>query len=353
MTPTHPTPAPRGGAARLAATVVAVLTATVALLVGPPAASADDDVRLDPVQVADTSPVEPGIVRIDTRLSVQQAVGAGTGIVLSPDGIVLTNNHVIRGADDIAVTSVGNGQRYAVDVLGYDRKSDVAVLRLRGAEGLPVAPIGDASRVRIGDPVTALGFAGGGDLARAPGRVRDLSQNVVAEDDVTGSSERLDGLLGVDANIRPGDSGGPLVDGANQVVGIVTVGSSTYRMTSAGGGAIPIGRAIAIADAVRAGNESGSVHVGPTGILGVAVTNARGGDGVTVRNVLRDSGADTAGIPSGARITAVDSVRIADGTALTDVLDAHHPGDVVSLDYADPSGAPRTTRVTLTEGPPN
>src|SRR5687768_3554689 len=115
------------------------------LLVSAPPAPADapslgsGGFRIAPVLAVDTSRVEPGVVRIDTTLGFQGAVGTGTGVVLSPDGVVLTNNHVIRGADQITVTNVGNGQTYPADVLGYDRKSDIAVLRLRGATNLPVA----------------------------------------------------------------------------------------------------------------------------------------------------------------------------------------------------------------------
>ena len=81
------------------------------------------------------------MVRIDTTLNFQGAEGTGAGVVLSPDGVVLTNNHVIRGADGITVTNIGTGRAYQADVLGYDRKSDIAVLQLRGASDLPVAPM--------------------------------------------------------------------------------------------------------------------------------------------------------------------------------------------------------------------
>jgi S1-C subfamily serine protease len=86
-------------------------------------------------------------VRIDATLQFQNAIGAGTGVVLSPDGIVLTNNHVIRGATDITATNVSNGQTYTAAVLGYDRKSDIADLQLRGASDLAVAPTADSSGV--------------------------------------------------------------------------------------------------------------------------------------------------------------------------------------------------------------
>jgi serine protease Do len=305
------------------------------------------------VQAADTSQVEPGVVRIDTTLNFQGAEGTGAGVVLSPDGIVLTNNHVIRGADGISVTNIGNGQTYQADVLGYDRKSDIAVLQLRGASNLPVAPTGDPALAGVGAPVTSVGFPGGGGLTRSPGTVRALNKRIVANDELDGTSEPLTNLIDFDADIQPGDSGGPLVSDSGQVVGIVTAASQNYKMMSTGGFAIPIDRALAISDSVRAGNASGTTHLGPTGILGVAVLSDRDRGGVPVDGVLRGGPADQAGVRGGDVITAVDGIPATDGTVLTDVLDGHHPGDTVALSYLDRHGKPQSTSVTLAPGPPN
>jgi serine protease Do len=305
------------------------------------------------VQAAGTSQVEPGMVRIDTALNFQGAEGTGAGVVLSPDGVVLTNNHVIRGADGITVTNIGTGRAYQADVLGYDRKSDIAVLQLRGASDLPVAPIGDSALVGVGAPVVGIGFPGGGGLTRSPGRVVALDKGIVANDDLDGTSEQLTGLIDFDADIQPGDSGGPLVSDSGQVVGIVTAASQNYKMASTGGFAIPIDRALAIADSVRAGNAAGSIHVGPTGMLGIAVVSARDRAGVPVQGVLRGGPADQAGITGGDLITAIDGLSTADGTALTDILDGHHPGDVVMLSFLDRQGNTQTAPVTLAAGPPN
>ena len=136
-------------------------------------------------------------------------MGAGTGIIIDPGGVVLTNNHVISGATDINVFSVANGQTYAVDVIGYDRVQDVAVLQLHGGGGLPSAAIGGGASV--GEPITALGNTGGegGAPSVLPGRVVALNQTVPASDSLTGAEETLNGLIQVDAPIKPGDSGGP------------------------------------------------------------------------------------------------------------------------------------------------
>ena len=112
--------------------------------------------------------VAPQVVNINTKFGYNNAIGAGTGIVIDPGGVVLTNNHVISGATDISAFSIGNGQTYAVDVVGYDRTQDVAVLQLRGAGGLPAAAIGGG--VAVGEPIVALGNTGG--QGGAPARCR-------------------------------------------------------------------------------------------------------------------------------------------------------------------------------------
>lgn len=334
--------------------ILVFVLCTAGLSVGAPAASAGllDSVKTAPSLVVDTTGVEPGVVRIDTAIPFERATGTGTGIVLSPDGVVLTNNHVIRGATDITVTNVGNGQSYPADVLGYDRKIDIAVLQLRGAAGLPVAPTANSSSVRVGDPVTAVGFPEGGGLTPSGGNVRALGQSIVANDRSTGSSEQLSDLIEFGADVRPGNSGGPLIDRSGRVVGIVTAASETYQMVSTGGFAIPLNRALSIADSVRSGAATGSVHVGPTAILGVAVSSG-GPGGVPVEGVLRGSPADAAGLRGGEVITAIDGTQVPDATVLTDVLDRRRPDDVVTVTYLDPQRVSRTVPVTLAAGPPN
>ncbi|MBJ7291470.1 MAG: trypsin-like peptidase domain-containing protein, partial [Williamsia sp.] len=157
--------------------------------------------------------VVPGMVYINTELGYQNGAGAGTGIVLSSTGEVLTNNHVISGATSITATDLGNGRTYPATVVGYDRKSDVAVVKLTGASGLTTAPLGDSDAVKVGDAIVGVGNAGGGggNPTAAPGRVTDLDQSITASDESTGSAEQLTGLIQIAANIQPGDSGGPLV----------------------------------------------------------------------------------------------------------------------------------------------
>jgi S1-C subfamily serine protease len=278
-------------------------------------------------------------------------VGAGTGIVIDPGGVVLTNNHVISAATDISVFAVGNGQTYAVDVVGYSRTADVAVLQLRGGGGLPSANIGGG--VAVGDPVVALGNAGGqgGTPSAIAGKVVALNQTVSATDTLTGADETLGGLIQADAALRPGDSGGPMVNGSGQVIGMNTAATDSYKMSGGQGFAIPIGTAMGVAGAIRGGAASNTVHIGPTAFLGLGVSD-NGGNGARVARVVGSGPAAAAGISAGDVVTGVDNVPINGATAMTDVLVPHHPGDTVVLHWRTVGGGDRSAPVTLSDGPP-
>ncbi|MGO9385537.1 MAG: S1C family serine protease [Mycobacterium sp.] len=295
--------------------------------------------------------VGPQVVDISTKFGYNNAVGAGTGIVIDPGGVVLTNNHVISGATDISVFAVGNGQTYAVDVIGYDRAADVAVLQLRGGGGLPSANIGGG--VAVGDPVVALGNAGGqgGTPSAVAGRVVALNQTVSATDTLTGAEENLGGLIQADAAIKPGDSGGPMVNSGGQVIGMNTAATDSYKMSGGQGFAIPIGTAMGVAGQIRSGASSNTVHVGPTAFLGLGVTD-NGGNGARVERVVGSGPAAAAGISPGDVITGVDNVPINGATSMTEVLVPHHPGDTIALHWRSRDGGDRTANVTLADGPP-
>jgi S1-C subfamily serine protease len=292
--------------------------------------------------------VGPQIVDIDAKLGYQSAIGAGTGIVIDPNGVVLTNNHVIAGATNLTARSIGNGQTYPATVIGYDRNHDIAVVQLAGG-GLPAANIGNSGTVTVGEPIVSMGNAGGagGAPSAVDGRVAALNQTVSASDALTGSNETLVGLIQVDAAIRPGDSGGPTVNAANQVIGLNTAASENFHLGRGQGFAIPINEAMAIAGQIRSGASSPTVHIGPTAFLGVGVNDAAGGAGAVVRQVIPTGPAAGAGINPGDVITSVNGQPVNSATTLTNILDQHHPGDGVSVGLQD-----RGTNVTLADGPP-
>lgn len=303
---------------------------------------------LDPVAMV--GQVAPAVVNVDTQMGYQSATGAGTGIVIDPGGVVLTNNHVIAGATGIQAHSVGSGQTYDVDVLGFDRSHDVAVLQLRGAFNLPAANIGNSSQVNIGEPVVAMGNAGGqgGAPSAVPGTVTALNETVTASDTLTGNSETLTNLIKADTPIRPGDSGGPLVNGAGQVIGMNTAASESFQF-GGDGYAIPINQAMAIAGQIRSGVSSPTVHIGPTGFLGVGV--ADGGGGAEVLQVIAGTPAAEAGIVEHDIITGANGRPVNSATDLTSVLDQQHPGDTVTLNLRGPVAGERTATVVLAPGP--
>src|SRR6185312_1162574 len=297
------------------------------------------------------SMVAPQVVDISTRFGYNNAVGAGTGIVIDPNGVVLTNNHVISGATDISAFDVGNGQTYAVDVVGYDRTQDIAVLQLRGASGLPTAAIG--GQATVGEPIVALGNVGGqgGTPDAVTGKVVALNQSVSATDTLTGAQENLGGLIQADAPIKPGDSGGPMVNNAGQVIGVDTAATDSYKMSGGQGFAIPIGRAMGVAGQIRSGAGSNTVHIGPTAFLGLGVMD-NNGNGALVQRVVSSGPAAAAGIAPGDVITGVDNAAINGATSMTGVLVPHHPGDTIAVHYRSNNGGDHTVNITLAEGPP-
>ncbi len=298
------------------------------------------------------------LVDIDTTLSYQNGEAAGTGIVLTSDGVILTNNHVISGATSIKATDIANGQTYTATVVGYDHTHDVAVIKLHNASGLKTANIGDSSKVSVGQAVVGIGNAGGvgGTPSTAAGQVTALDQAITAQDESNGTSEKLTGLIQTNANIQPGDSGGALVNSSGQVIGMDTAASTGFSFQAPGnqGFAIPINTAMSIAGQIRAGKASNTVHIGPTAFLGVEVDtspSASTTQGAAISGAIPNGPASAAGIGAGDVITALGGSPVDSSNALTNLISRYHPGDKVSVQWTDSSGASHTATVTLANGP--
>ena len=292
------------------------------------------------------------VVDITATIGYKNESGAGTGIVLTSSGEILTNNHVIRGATRVRATDVSNGRSYAVTVVGYDVSADVAVLKLTGASGLKTISIGASSRTRVGEAVTALGNAQGigGAPSAARGRVLALGTAITSYDS-DGTSERLKDMIETNAPTQAGDSGGPLVDSAGGVIGVNTAGSPRTERAWA----IPIARALAIATLIETGGLSATDHIGPTPLLGVAVATSQAsptpGNGVVVNLVLWGSPAQRAGVVVGDVLTTVAGRKIASPAALVASLLHRAPHDSVAVSWLDPYGRPRHAYVRLGTGP--
>ena len=326
--------------------------------------------------------VDPGLVDINTTLGYRQEQAAGTGIVLSSNGVVLTNNHVIDGATSISVTDVGNHKTYTASVVGYDRTGDIAVLQLHNASGLQTANLGSSSDVSVGQDVVGVGNAGGtgGTPSAAGGTVTALNQSITASDQGDGTSEQLRGLIETNADIQPGDSGGALVNTSGQVIGVDTAASAGFSFQSSGnqGYAIPINTALSIARSIEAGNGSSTIHIGATAFLGVEVspTGASSGDnggaggfgglfggntgntggssttGAAVAGTVTNGPAQEAGLAQGDTITSLGGKTINSPNDLTNAMGIYHPGDKVQVGWSDANGQNHTATVQLTSGPP-
>ena len=320
--------------------------------------------------------VDPGLVDITSTHSYQSSSAEGTGIVLTSNGIVLTNNHVIDGASSITVRDVASNATYTAKVLGYDVSADIALLKLNGASGLATVTTGNSSNVATGDSVVGIGNAGGvgATPTYAAGTVSALDQSISASDPFNPSgSEQLSGLIETNANIQPGDSGGPLVNSSGQVIGVDTAGASSnggYLPSGYGPGqgyAIPINAALAIVKSIENGVATASVHVGKTAFLGVEF-DANGApstgfgfnvtptpsstNGITIVQVISGEPAAKAGLVVGDIITSINGQSITSGTDLERLLLTVHSGESVSVHYVNPSGKAETVDVTLASGPP-
>lgn len=354
--PALPTPTPPGSTAPPSAAP----DAPPGVVPSPPG-SAPESEPLTPEQSAAAAAVSKGLVDVNTTIGYDGAQGAGSGIVLTADGLVLTNHHVVEGSTSIRVTAVGNGTSYDATVVGYDSSHDVAVLRLKGASTLDVAPLGSSSTVQVGDDILAVGNAGGdgGAPSVVAGTVRALDQQITAAAENGGSAQRLTGLIEVDADVAPGDSGGALVDADGKVVGVVTAASTGALPNGANGStlgyAIPIDQARSIAQQIIDGRSSSTVHIGGTAFLGVQIAPDSGGSGsaagVTVADVVAGSTAERAGIRTGDVVTAIDGRPVASAAALRAAVSAHQPGDTVKVAWTDAAGKKHSATLKLGSGP--
>ena len=302
--------------------------------------------------VAATAAQKKGVVTIDTVIGYDpQQQAAGTGMVLTGDGTVLTNNHVIQGATSIEVTDETTGKQYTADVVGSDATNDVAVLKLRDASGLATVALDDDGEPSTGDAVTDVGNAEGtGNLVAAEGTVTATDQAIQVQSESGTGTESLSGLIEVAAQVVSGDSGGPVLDREGEVVGMATAASSGSADVT--GYAIPITTAKRIAEQILSGTASGTVTIGLPAFLGVQVSDTAGSTGgVAVAGTVAESGAAAAGIVAGDTITTLDGTAVTTSAQLTELIGKHAVGDRVVVGYTTSDGTAHTATVTLTAGP--
>ena len=303
--------------------------------------------------------VNAGVVNIESRVS--GGVGAGTGMVLTSDGEILTNNHVVEGASQIVVTVVTTGESYRASIVGTDPEDDVAVLKLTGASDLQTIPLGDSDTAQVGDQVAAIGNAGGvgGTPSIATGRVVALDQQITASDEDGSNAETLTDMIQVDANVVPGDSGGPLANTSGEVIGMNSaaaagagsLGSTRFRGSSGGGEgyAIPINKALSIAEELKRTGANGGSSSGTStsgGYLGVQVQESADG-GAEIVSVQSGSPAAEAGLTAGATIVALGRTEITTPDELVSALAEQKAGDTITITWLGTDGRSHQTTATL------
>ncbi|NEE03559.1 S1C family serine protease [Phytoactinopolyspora halotolerans] len=304
-----------------------------------------------------TDEQEDGVVIIETVNGYSSSASAGTGIVLTEDGLVLTNNHVIAGSTEVKVTVPTTGETYDATVVGSDATSDIAVLELGEAAGLTVADLDDDGDPNVGDAVTGVGNAyGQGELVAAEGTVTALDQTITTAGSYGVPGETLESLIEIDADIVSGDSGGPLLDEEGEVVGVNTAASERGRIPAHHAGttditayAVPIDDAMEIVDTILDGAETDTVTIGYPAFLGVQLTSS--GNGSIVAGVIAGTPAADAGLRAGDTITAVDGTTVTTGEEMRQALDAYQPGDAVTITWTDAAGQTHTATVALAQGP--
>jgi S1-C subfamily serine protease len=320
------------------------------------------------LSAATVARIDLSVVDIVADTAIGGGQVAGTGMIISSNGLVLTNNHVIDDTVNITAQIDGTGTTYKVKVIGYDAKDDVGLVQLENASNLPTIPIGDSSNLAIGDTITVLGNAlgKGGTPAEVGGVVAALGAQITASDD-SGDNETLTGMLQVSAAIQPGDSGGPEVNSAGQVIGMTTAGQTSgnpgQESASTTGFAIPINKAMAIVSEIRAGSGP-NIHIGNAALLGVAVATTQPGvDGRApdCRTSLATTGAwvsgvnanpaQSAGVTVCARITGIGGSTIANQSDLHTAMEGFQVGQTVTLTWMDASAASHSASVTLGQAP--
>jgi S1-C subfamily serine protease len=347
--------------------------------------------------------VRPGLVDITSTLTYASETAEGTGMILSPSGLVLTNNHVIDGATEVKVSLADNAsQTYTARVVGYDNADDVALLKLTGASGLPTVTFGNSSQVRVGIPVLALGDAEGkGGVTAALGAISALNRSIQASDQGSNTIENLNHMLQTNAQIQQGDSGGALANNAGQVIGMVTAANTAADGQPGGtmGFAIPINTALIIARQIASEQSSSKVYIGLPGFLGVEVAQSNSPDpqqqaaderrqadggqggggqggprgsvacvtggqqpsvpgriaparsGALILGVVCGSAAQTQGLKAGDVIISVNGQAVTTPGSLTAITARYHPGDVVSVAYQATNGSRHKVRILLGDGP--
>jgi putative serine protease PepD len=365
--PVPPPPRPpkkksRAGALTAGALAIAVVSAGigggVALVAKPDRPGGGTQITAAPSVPAASLPagsveqvaakVVPSVVKLETDMG--RASEEGSGIILSSDGLILTNNHVVEagkgGTGDTTIT-FADGRTSKFTVVGTDPSSDIAVVKADNVSDLTPITIGSSANLKVGQDVVAIGSPLGLEGTVTTGIISALNRPVAAGGDVRNQNTVLDAIQ-TDAAINPGNSGGALVNMNGELVGvnsaIATLGGDSADAQS---GSIGLGFAIPIDQAKRIADELIQSGTASHASLGVQVGNDAASHGAKIVEVTAGGAAAAAGLPSGVTVTKVDDRVIPSADALVAAVRSKAPGDKVTLTYLDPSGKPQTVQVTL------
>ncbi len=316
--------------------------ASAAPLVSPVAASGDDSPAAEGTVEQVASAVLPSVVKLE--VSGAQESGSGSGVILSSDGEILTNNHVAEVAADGGQITVDfdDGTQAPAEIIGTDPLTDTALVKAQGVSDLTPATLGQSDDVAVGEPVVAIGSPFGLDATVTSGIVSALNRPVDVGADGNGNTTAYPAIQ-TDAAINPGNSGGPLVNLQGQVIGL----NASIRSTGGGSGesgsiglgfAIPIDEILPVVEQMRAGETPTHARIG----VSVGDDDA----GARVSEVSDGSAGADAGLRAGDVITKVDDTRIETGDALVATVRAYRPGDHVTITYLR-NGTEATTDLTL------
>jgi len=292
--------------------------------------------------------VEPGVVFIRTQASrggrFFPESGAGTGMILTPDGEVLTNAHVVAGATTITVTLNGETNARPADLVGSDPAADVALIHIRDGSKLPTVSLGNSDALTVGDGVIAIGnaLALDGGVTVTEGIVSALNR------DISDQSGSLQGLIQTDAAINPGNSGGPLVTSNGLVVGMNTAVAGDAQNI---GFALAVNKVKPVIDRIRAnpsgGSSGGSATPSSSGaFLGVSTQADPSGAGLLVGEVVSGSPAEKAGLAPGDVIQSIDGRPVSGTDDLVRAIATRKAGDQVKVSW-NHSGEGRSAQITL------
>jgi putative serine protease PepD len=278
---------------------------------------------------------------VDIRVASGQGTAEGSGVILTADGAVLTNNHVVAGASGPITVTLADGSEHTATVVGVSPSYDLAVLRMQGVSGLPAATLGRSADVQVGQQVVAIGSPQGLTGTVTTGIVSALNRTVGVQGD-DGQAVVYNGLQ-TDAPINQGNSGGPLVNLDGQVIGI----NSAIATATQSSGSIGLGFAIPIDQARRVAQEILDTGAATKPVLGVqGGAQADDGSGAAIAAVQDGSPAATAGLAAGDVVTKVGDARVEDFADLVARIGAHAPGDKVAL-TVESGGTSRTVDATL------